>query len=133
MLVSQEQSVDLQSPEIRKRLSSMLVKLLDHWKLSGSEKCLMLGLSENSRSTVVHYAKGQAPLHSGPDIDDRAANLLAINKALRILYPQEEDGYEWMTRPNNQFKGESPVKFMVKHGLRGIYSVRALLDRRRGQ
>jgi len=120
------------SREARERLAAMVIRLLDHWKLSAAEQAEVLGLSAASRSTLARY-RGGAPLADTRDLLDRAGHLLGIHKSLRLLFPHDRDlAYRWMTQPNRRL-GTRPVDVIVERGFEGLLAVRRYLDFQRGQ
>lgn len=125
--------VNFKDAKVRAIAAQMLTGLLDRWDVKDSDQCTLLGLSESSRGSLYKYRSGERGIPEAQDTLERAGNLFAINKNLKMLYKHEEDGIGWMTRPNLQFKGEKPVDFMVKNGMKGIYLVRAILEHRRGR
>jgi len=108
------------------------MNLFDHWKLSSTEQLSLLGLSKDNRGALTKYRNGQ-PLANDRDKLERAATLLAIHKALRLLFPHNPDlAYAWMSRPNKAFNGLTPVHLIDQQGMIGMYMVRTYLDRQRG-
>jgi hypothetical protein len=117
----------------RGRVGKMLMNLFDHWRLSTSEQLSLLGLSKDNRAALTKYRKG-APLANDRDKLERAGHLLAIHKALRLLFPhQRELAYAWMSQPNRAFQGKTPTQLIDEQGILGLYMVRTYLDRQRGQ
>jgi hypothetical protein len=124
--------VDLHSRSSRERLARMVVSLLEHWKLGPNDQAALLGLSNQSRSTIARYRRGE-PLADSADLLSRAGHLLGIHKALRIIFPQDLDlAYRWVTTPNRRF-GSTPLEIMKRHGYEGILAVRRYLDFERGR
>jgi hypothetical protein len=129
-----EPSIDLEDPEVRKKIASLLLKLFEHWELNQRAQLNLLGMSEQSRSTLDKYAKGEVPLPKSRDLLDRAGYLLAIHKDLRLLYPQNPNiRYSWVNRSNKAFDNFSPLEVMLTQGLLGIAGVARYLDFVRGQ
>lgn len=125
--------INIRARQSRERLASMVVKLLDHWKVSPSDQAALLGLSVQSRSTVARYRRGD-PLADNADLLARAGHLLGIHKSLRILFPHDLDlAYRWVSAPNARFGGATPLDIMKRHGYEGILSVRRYLDFERGR
>lgn len=55
---------------------------------------------------------------------DRAAWLLAIHKALQILYPRNpENQLAWLTRRNETFEDWTPIEIMHERGVEGMIEV----------
>jgi hypothetical protein len=128
----QAPDTDLHARDSRERLARMVVSLLDHWNLSPNDQAVLLGLSTQSRSTVVRYRRGE-PLADSADLLARAGHLLGIHKALRILFPHDRDlAYRWVSTPNRRF-GTTPLDVMKRHGYEGILAVRRYLDFERGR
>ena len=124
--------IDLDAETSRSEIAKLVIRLFGRWKLSAADQLDLLGLSPRSRSMLARYAKGEAlPLNR--DMIDRAGWLLAIHKALRLLYPQNEDiRYSWVTRRNTAFDNLTPIAVMKEQGLIGIAKVARYLDFIRG-
>lgn len=126
--------IDFDDPEVRKKLAIMLTTLFEHWELNQRAQTNLLGISEQSRSTLDKYRKGESPLPKSRDMLDRAGYLLAIHKALRLLYPKNPDiRYSWVSRPNQAFDNYTPLEVMQSQGVLGIARVARYLDFVRGQ
>jgi len=129
---TQSGEIDLRSVEARQSLAKLVIKLFDHWGLSTADRLELLGLSANSRSVLAKYAKGDA-LPEGRDTLDRVGWLLAIHKALRLLYPQNpEIRYTWVNRRNSAFTNLTPLTVMKEQGIVGLARVARYLDFYRG-
>lgn len=117
----------------RGALAKMVVQLFEHWKLSTEEQLALLGLGAASRSALTRYRKGE-PLAQSRDLLDRAGNLLAIHKNLRLLFPHNRDlAYAWMSTRNKAFGGRTPAEVVSEIGFAGLLMVRSYLDRMRGR
>ena len=120
--------IDLASEDSRSALSKMVIKLFHLWNLSTADQLELLGLSPKSRAMLAKYGKGEA-LPGNRDILDRVGWLLAIHKALRLLYPQNEDiRYSWISRGNTAFNNLTPLTVMKEQGIIGIAKVSRYLD-----
>lgn len=129
---TQSSELNLQGPEARGALAKMVIKLFAHWNLSTSDQLELLGLSTKSRALLAKYAKGEA-LPEGRDSLDRVGWLLAIHKALRLLYPQNpEIRYSWINRRNTAFANLTPLTVMKEQGVIGLARVARYLDYYRG-
>lgn len=116
----------------RTKITPMLLKLFELWNLSGEEKLAALGLSADNRAALTRYKKGEA-ISSSRDMLDRAGNLLAIHKNLRLLFPNNPDlAYAWMKTRNRALHGNTPIGTIVDMGFPGLLYVRSYLDRARG-
>jgi len=125
--------VVLESADSRKGLATLVIRLFQLWGLSTSDQLDLLGLSPKSRAMLSKYAKGEA-LPATRDMYDRVGWLLAIHKALRLLYPQNKDiRYSWVNRRNTAFDNLAPLDVMKEQGIIGIARVARYLDFYRGQ
>lgn len=114
-------------------LAKMVIQLFGHWKLSTEEQLALLGLGSASRSALTRYRKGE-PLAQNRDLLERVANLLAIHKNLRLLFPHNRDlAYAWMSTRNKAFGGCTPAEVVSEIGFAGLLMVRSYLDRVRGR
>jgi len=124
--------VDLDAVESRQALAKMVLKLFQHWKLGTADQLNLLGFKENSRATLSRYARGEA-LPSTRDMRDRLGWLFAIHKALRLLYPRDEEmRYSWVNLRNAAFDNQKPLEVMKEEGIIGIARVSRYLDFYRG-
>jgi hypothetical protein len=123
---------DITSKESRMSLAKTVSNLFDHWKISSSEQCALLGLAVTSRMTLNRYRKG-TPLENSTDLLGRVGHLLGIHKSLRIMFPYNRDlVYRWVTAPNLRFNGKTPLEIM-SGGYEGLLAVRRYLDFERGR
>jgi hypothetical protein len=124
---------ELRDRATRARLAALIVKLLEHWQLAPADQAALLGLSQQSRSTVARYRKGE-PLADSADLLARVGHLLGIHKALRIMFPHDRDlAYRWVSAPNRRFNDAAPLDVMKQRGYEGILAVRRYLDFERGR
>jgi hypothetical protein len=125
--------IDLGSEDSRKALAKMVIKLFQLWELPTADQLDLLGLSPNSRAMLGRYARGEA-LPGNRDVMDRVGWLLAIHKALRLLYPYDEAVRRtWVTRRNTAFDNLTPLMVMKEQGLLGLARVARYLDYYRGR
>jgi hypothetical protein len=60
---------------------------------------------------------------------DRAGWLLAIHKALRLLFPYSENlRFSWIKRRNRNFGNLTPLEIMMREGIIGLAKVSRYLD-----
>ena len=125
--------VDLDAPDSRKALAKMVMQLFRLWKISTADQLNLLGLSGNSRAMLSKYTRGEA-VPSTRDMQDRVGWLLSVHKALRLLYPRNEEMlYSWVNRRNEAFDNLAPLAVMKEQGIIGIARVSRYLDFYRGQ
>lgn len=131
---SEQQVIDLTSIENREKAAQLVTRLFDLWHLDNATQLNLLGLSETSRALLGKYRQGKSALPNNRDIRDRVGWLLACHKALRLLYPRNEElRYSWVTRRNEAFNQRTPLEVMREQGLLGIARVARYLDYVRGQ
>ena len=112
--------VDLSSPEARLHATKMVMSLFDHWQLAPRDQLTLLGLSENSKSSLTRYRRGK-PIANRRDTLERVGMLLGIHTRLRTLFPHNRDCvYAWMSSPNKAFDGLTPVGVVRQHGDDGL-------------
>ncbi|KTE27080.1 MULTISPECIES: antitoxin Xre/MbcA/ParS toxin-binding domain-containing protein [unclassified Sphingopyxis] len=103
-------------------------EMAQRWDLSIEQQIILLG--SPGRSTFFKWKKegGSLPRDTG----ERLSHLLAIWKALRILFTDDQRGEEWMLRSNEYFDGKSALEIMLRGGMADILAVRQYLDAQRG-
>lgn len=115
--------------EHRKVLAEMVLRLFSHWRLTETEKAVMLGLDATSEFEVDDVFDGLTPRKEAA-IRERIGHLLAIHRLLRSQFPQNREvAYSWMHAPNRAFGGQSPVMVVKQRGLEGLLLIRAYLAR----
>jgi hypothetical protein len=125
--------INIFAPESRSALAKMVTKLFQLWDLSTADQLELLGLSAKSRAMLTKYRNGDA-LPESRDTLDRVGWLMAIHKALGLLYPYNEDiRYSWVNRRNKAFDNLTPLDVMREQGIIGIARVARYLDYYRGQ
>ena len=117
----------------RSAIAKQIMTLFGHWNVDNATSASLLGLAEDNRTALKNYRDGK-PLGASRDLLDRAGNLLAIHKNLRLLFPRNRElCYAWMTTPNRAFDGMAPAEVVREHGFSGLLMVRGYLDRARGR
>lgn len=112
----------------RQKLTKMIMRLFDHWKLSTADQLEILGLSANSRRMLSQYRKGKA-LPNNRDMIDRLGWLLVMHQNLKTLYPKNlELCYSWINRRNRHLGNLTPLEVMKEQGFIGIFRVAQLLE-----
>jgi hypothetical protein len=127
------------SPGNRKRLSAPALRtflaIADLWALTEQQRRLMLGCP--SRSTYHSWRK-QAREHGAFTLDvdtlTRISAVLGIHQALKILFPTEQLGVEWLRKPHSAviFGGRPPLALVSSGSQDGLLTVRRFLDGARG-
>lgn len=103
-------------------LSETIVGVLDQWGIQDPERHQLLGTEQCSESD-------SARLINEPGMLERVGHLLAIDRALG-----KEDSAThrlaawWMRTPHPALSGKSPLEVMLSEGVRGMKTVRAILE-----
>lgn len=117
----------------RRGQAQLLMRLFDLWSLNQTQAANLLDISASSRSTLKSYETGARGIGGGRDIQQRAGYLLGIHKALRLLYPRNEElRCSWVSRRNQFFGNRTPLEVMMEEGLIGIARVYECLNFLRG-
>jgi len=125
---------DVSSETERRNGAKLVYKLFERWGLDNNTRLNLLGMSATSRSVLSGYRDGTRALPASRDTLDRVGWLLAIHKALRLLYPRNEElRYSWVSRRNQAFDNLAPIEVMQEQGLIGIARVARYLDNYRGR
>lgn len=107
------------------------LQLAELWDLSTDDQINLLG--EPGRSTFFKWKKYGVDNDDLPrDTLERISHLLAIFKALQILFPGETSADGWVRRPNTYFGGQTALSEMLQGGVSDIYRVRQFVDAQRG-
>jgi uncharacterized protein (DUF2384 family) len=105
------------------------VNLFDRWNLADAQAVVLLG--GISKSTWARWKTGNVGLIAR-DLKARLSNLMAIHKALRIIFNEPDRAYGWISRANAAFSGVSALDVMMRGELTDIMRVRRYLDAERG-
>lgn len=126
--------INLNEPAERERLSPAALKaffnIMEKWAVRDRDARTLLGGVSNG----VFYEMKKNPNRSlTMDGLARISLLIGIFKGLNILYP-EDLADAWVTLPNKNrlFGGGTPLSYMVEGGLAALWTVRRLVDSRRG-
>jgi uncharacterized protein (DUF2384 family) len=102
--------------------------LADIWSLNTDQQITLLG--NPARSTYFKWKKQGGSMSS--DTEERISHLIAIYKALQILFPEPHRADAWLERPHRFFGGRSARDVMLCGKLHDIIRVREYLDAQRG-
>jgi hypothetical protein len=122
-------TVDINSPEARKALTKMMIKLFDLWGLEAGDRLILLGLDAEDPGILDMFRSSEVPLPGTGDTMERVSWLLSVHKLLGLLYPYNEDiRYSWVNRRNRAFDNQTPLTVMKEQGLAGIMRVVQYLE-----
>ena len=112
----------------RRLLATAIFRLFDHWKLSESEQCSLLGLDHEHASRLIEMRESGLLIPSA-EIAERARALLRVYRFLGMLFAQNDDlARQWMMTRTARLNGESPFERIEKGGAAGLRSVANLLE-----
>lgn len=121
--------VDLSVSDDVGNLGRVVVSLLKKWNLSEEQQLALLGIETGDGASLSGHEIGAQPLPAAPEVVQRAAQLIAIHRSLRVLFPENEDlRFSWVARRNQAFGGSAPIDVMLSDGRNGVARVRAVLD-----
>lgn len=105
-----------------------VVNLLRLWGVTDEQAGLLLDLP------VRTYRRWKGGEIGRIDRDGKArlSNLMAIHKALRIIFREPQRAYSWVGKPNSAFGGRSAMDIMLGGELTDLMRVRRYLDAERG-
>ena len=126
--------INLNDQTERERLSPSAIKaffnITEKWAIKDADARDLLGGVSNG---VFYEMKKNPNRVLDTDRLARISLLIGILKSLNILYP-EDLADAWVTLPNKNrlFSGGTPLSYMVQGGLAAMWTVRRLVDSRRG-
>lgn len=123
-------TIKAHSPEaVAKASIKTFFNICEKWDLTVDEILRLLGTP--SRATFFKWKRGEVSKLSQDQLT-RVSIVLGVYKALRILFPTEEQANKWLSKPNTHFGGEpAKVKFCSGNIL-SMIDVRRYLDAIRG-
>lgn len=106
-----------------------VVNLFARWDVPDAVACDILG--GISARTYARWKLGQVG-RVDRDLGTRLSLLLGIHKALRYMFRDPQRGYDWVSRPNAMFSGQTPLQIMAQGNIFALARVRGFLDAERG-
>ena len=120
--------VDFPTNDLR-NLGRVVGSLLKKWNLSTEQQLALLGMHTDDGAPSSDHGIGRQLLPAAPEVALRAAQLIAIHRSLRLLFPENEGlRFSWVARRNQAFGGSAPIEVMLREGGDGVARVRAVLD-----
>lgn len=112
----------LQTPEARRAVAEALLALFRRWGVGEARQSALLGLE-----TLEPLWAGE-PLPQRREVLERAGHLLAVDRRLQVLFPDDPVLREdWAGFPNSALDGRSPLA-VTEEGLAGNRAIRDLLE-----
>ena len=104
------------------------INLFSRWDLTDEQAATLLDMPVRT----YRRWKAEGPGRVSRDGAARLSNLVAIHKALRIVFSEAQRGYGWIKSGNGAFAGSSGLDVMLGGELTDIMRVRRYLDAERG-
>ena len=126
--------INLNDQTERERLSPSAIKaffnIMEKWAIKDADARDLLGGVSNG---VFYEMKKNPTRVLDTDRLARISLLIGIFKSLNILYPEDlADAWVTLSNKNRLFSGAAPLSYMVQGGLAAMWTVRRLVDSRRG-
>ncbi len=102
--------------------------LFVRWDLTDEQAATLLDMPVRT----YRRWKAEGPGRVSRDGAARLSNLMAVHKALRIVFSEAQRGYGWIKTSNAAFAGSSALDVMLGGELTDIMRVRRYLDAERG-
>ena len=102
-----------------------IIALFAKWGVSDVDAAILLG--GLAAKTFRRWKNGEYG-RVNRDLADRMSTLLAIHKALRILFEDPKTGYEWMRLKNKAFDDHSALDILRQGGMEDLVRLRRYLD-----
>jgi len=106
-----------------------VISLMAKWGVSDVDAAVILG--GIAAKTFRRWKDGDYG-RVNRDLADRMSNLLGIHKALRIIFSDAANGYEWVRADNKAFDQNSALDVLKRGGMQDIIRIRRYLDSARG-
>jgi hypothetical protein len=126
--------INLNDQTERERLSPSAIKaffnIMEKWSIKDGDARDLLGGISNG---VFYEMKKNPARVLDADRLARISLIIGIFKSLNILYP-DDLADAWVTLPNKNriFGGGTPLSYMIHGGLAAMWTIRRLVDARRG-
>lgn len=116
------------SPEKRKALAKVVLRIFDQWDLDTATQLMLLGLGTKSRALLTKYRDGSSPIASNQDTLQRVGYITAIFQLLKSLYPKNKTlRQSWIKRRNTKLNNLAPLEVML-NGIPDIKKIYAMLQ-----
>ena len=128
-VLNENYPIGTQSETERQKVTKMVMRLFDKWKISTETQLSLLGMKASSRAILSKYRNGERCIPNDIDKLNRVGLLLLIHQCLRSLYPENPDIiYTWVKCKNKQLDNEPPLHLMQTYGLLGLAKVARFLE-----
>lgn len=104
------------------------VRTLFHgWEISDEQAAILLGFPVR---TLVRWSTG-TPGPIDREGKERLTSLLAIDEALRAMFPDQQHANDWLNAPHQAFGGRSALQVMLDGTPADLLLVRQLVEAER--
>jgi len=115
--------------EINSAALEAFFNITELWKLTTTQKQILLGLDSNS-STYFKWQKEKSGILSKDHLD-RISYVLGIYKALKIIFTNDDQAHAWIKKPNIALNSQSALDVMLQGKITDLAIVRGYLDAQR--
>jgi uncharacterized protein (DUF2384 family) len=127
--ISQYDSSSLIEEKTRRKLTKIIMRLLEEWDLTTAQELKLLGLRETSRNMLSNYRSLRNIIPYDQDKLERVGLLLNIYKNIYDLYPENPELRKtWIKRLNKMLGDKRPLDIMIENGLLGMADIMRFLD-----
>jgi hypothetical protein len=111
------------------KLTHLIMRMLDDWGVSHSDKFILLALPSRIRVRSMRRFYDDEALPDDAAVLERIDHLLGIADALRTSFPLNGHMASfWLNQKNHRFGNKTPLAYMIEGGLQNVEVVRAHLD-----
>lgn len=120
------QSKLAENPEKTAQVSlSVFFEIMQAWHVKKTAQRTLLG--NPPESIFYNWANGKFSILSN-DTLERISCIIAIYKALNLLFSSREQAHAWPSKANQAFSEQSAIEFMVSGSVIQFHDVRRYLD-----
>ena len=114
---------EVRDEETRLALAVAILALFTSWQLHEVNQAALLGIRD------VSSLRAGEPLPEDEAVLERAGHLLAIGRALRSAFPNQlSPRTHWISSPNDNLFGATPLQYMLAGDVETIRKIRALAE-----
>lgn len=119
----------VEDPTVLCDLARLVHALFDRWGISAEHQVALLGMAPLELLAAGTARPASAPSADALEAVTRARELLAIHRALHLLFPENADlRFSWVHRRNEALGGSTPIAVMLDRGSGGRSQVLTLLE-----
>ena len=126
-------SINITNSEMSRVAVKLFFAITNEWDLTDEQRCILAGLA--TRTTLMNWRQkleAKEPVKLSRDTLERLSYIAGIYKALQILFTEKANWRDWVTKPNEDFGGQSALQRMLAGNMLDLADVRRYLDGWRG-